>query len=277
MCEAIDGRLIFFLPHDGVTIIGTTDDDTFELPEDIQPTWDEVAYLYEGASHVYPAIRRESPSLTYWGVRPTLYARGQYEDMLPRSHVVIDHARVDGVEGAVSIAGGKLATYRIMAAETTDMICTKLGNPATCRTADQPMVGAELVDPATECPTLARIRPGLVERLYRRYGSGIRTLEAMVVDDPQSGRFLDPAADLTEAELRYAVTHEWVRTVGDLSRRTGWGSAHRATESAVHHVVRVMGELMEWDGEQRMMESSRFVEAQLLAAAPLSAWKGEGS
>lgn len=272
MCDAIDGRQIFFVPHGDVTIVGATDDDTFESPEHLVPTTDEVAYLKEGVAHVYPAIAKEVPSLTYWGARPTLYGRGQTEDSLSRAHRVIDHAQTDAVEGVVSIAGGKLATYRMMSEETTDAICKKLGHPMGCLTADQKLVGAEPVDFQRGCHALTQVHPELPGRLYHRYGSGVREIEESVTDSPEWGTVLDAPSGLTEAEVRYVIQHEWVRTLGDLSRRTGWGATRIASDEAVHRVVRVMGNVLDWDSEQFSVELNRFVDSQTKAAAPLSAW-----
>lgn len=272
MCDAIDGRLIFFLPHGDVTIVGATDDDTFELPDNLAPLADEVSYLKEGVSHLYPAIAKEVPSLTYWGVRPTLHARGQTEDFLSREHRVFDHAQTDSVDGVVSIAGGKLATYRIMSEETTDVICKKLGHLAECLTSEKKLVGAEPVDFLNGCHALSKVHAALPWRLYHRYGSEVRAIEASVVDSPELGRILDAKDGLTEAETRYVVKNEWVRTLGDLSRRTGWGATRIVLNEDVHRVVLAMGSILDWDGEQILVETNRFVDAQARAAAPLSAW-----
>lgn len=275
MCRAIDGRLIFFLPHGNMTIVGTTDDDTFESPDHIRPLPDEVAYLREGVAHAYPAMASETPGMTYWGVRPTLYGRGQMEDALSRAHKIFDHAKTDGVDGIVSIAGGKLATYRVMSQETTDVICRRLGHKAICRTAEMPLVGADPVDLAREFPALSKLRSGTVSQLYHRYGSEIRAIEAMLADTPAWGRVLDEGTGLTEVELRYVVDREWVCTLGDLSRRTGWGTTQVASDEAVHHVVRAMGAVMDWDSEQFLVEANRFTEAQQIATSPLAAWQGD--
>lgn len=273
MCTAIDGRLIFFLPHGDMTIVGTTDDDSFESPDHIRPHPDEVAYLREGVAHIYPAIVRETPTMTYWGVRPTLYGRGQMEDALSRAHKIFDHEKTDGVTGIVSLAGGKLATYRVMAEETTDVICNKLGRTVTCRTAVEPLVGASPVDLQHDFPKLTQLRPGLVTQLYHRYGSEIRLIEDMLVAEPGWGRVLDEVSGLTEVELRYGVEREWVQTLGDLNRRTEWGAAQVVPDDVVHRVVRAMGEILDWDSEQFLVEANRFVEAQQVAAAPLAAWR----
>ena len=273
MCHAIDGRLVFFLPHSGSTIIGTTDDDTFELPEDIVPQIDEVAYLREGVAHVYPEIANESPGMTYWGVRPTLYSRGQYEDDLSRAHRIFDHSVLDNIDGIVSLAGGKLATYRMMAEETTDVICRKLGVRAACQTDTQLLAGADSMDWARACPLITQIDPHLPRLLYHRYGSEIRVMEEMVQEAPTMARMLDAASLLTEVEVRYVVQREWVKTVMDVGRRTSWGTSHTVSQTAALEVSRVVADELSWDGEQQIFETNRFFEAQDKATAPLVGWQ----
>ena len=63
--------------------------------------------------------------------------------MIRRSHVVIDHAAQDGVDDFVSIVGGKLTTYRLMAEQTVDLVMRKLGTSARCTTADEVLPGQE--------------------------------------------------------------------------------------------------------------------------------------
>lgn len=273
MCHAIDGRLIFSVPHSGSTIIGTTDDDTFELPEEIVPQMDEVSYLQEGISHLYPNISRESPGMTYWGVRPTLYGRGQYEDDLSRDHKIFDHAKLDSIDGIVSIAGGKLATYRIMSEETTDFICRKLGVNVRCVTAEKLLHGADPIDLTRECPTLNKLHPDLVKRLYHRYGSDITVMETMVQERPALARILDPISMLTDVEVRYVVEHEWVRSLTGVGRRTTWGTAQSVTQETALDVAKIMSEELTWDGEQRVYEANRFFLGQEKAIAPLHGWR----
>ena len=84
----------------------------------------------------------------YAGVRP-LYAAdlggqaaaGRGDREISRSHVVIDHDARDGVTNFVSIVGGKLSTYRLMAEQTADVVCAKLGIDQPCSTADEVLPG----------------------------------------------------------------------------------------------------------------------------------------
>jgi glycerol-3-phosphate dehydrogenase len=99
-----------------------------------------------------PAVRDCETIRTWWGVRP-LYApdedsRGSHSGGsganrgISRGFFVLDHAS-DDVDNFVSIVGGKLTSYRLMAEETADLVADRLGVDEPCRTATEPLPGAE--------------------------------------------------------------------------------------------------------------------------------------
>src|SRR5260370_22140745 len=148
--ESIDGRDLLMVSHAGFTLLGTTDDDFYGDLDSVDVLEDEVDYLLQAFERVFPAIRSFRPVRTTSGVRPTLFKWRRYEDELSRRYQIFDHA-TEGVEGFVTIAGGKLSMYRLMAEETSDAVCRKLGHPAPCVTATQPLPRSESdMEPADE-------------------------------------------------------------------------------------------------------------------------------
>jgi glycerol-3-phosphate dehydrogenase len=137
-----DGDIV--VPRGGEAVLGTTsvgvdDPDDFERSEgEIERTVAECAAMCPAADG---PVRR-----TYWGVRP-LYAPDEADDTraVSRGFALLDHA-TDGAAGLFTVVGGKLTTYRRMAAATADAVCDRLGVSASCRTADRPLPGAD--DPA---------------------------------------------------------------------------------------------------------------------------------
>jgi glycerol-3-phosphate dehydrogenase len=130
-----DGDIM--VPVHTVAILGTTElrvDD----PDHYDIDREEVQELIQQGELLFPTLRRMRLLRAYAGVRP-LYseepAGGSDGREIPRSHVVLDHERRDGVANFVSIVGGKLTTYRLMAEQTADLVCTKLGIDAPCTTA----------------------------------------------------------------------------------------------------------------------------------------------
>jgi glycerol-3-phosphate dehydrogenase len=128
-----DGDIV--VPVGPVSILGTTDRTMDELDR-YEITAEEVRAIVAAAADMIPAAARRRILRCYAGPRP-VYDPSQdraASRALTRAHTVIDHAPA-GVEGFVSIVGGKLTTCRLMAEETADVVCRKLGVTAPCRTA----------------------------------------------------------------------------------------------------------------------------------------------
>ena len=169
--ESIDGRDLLMVSHAGFTLLGTTDDDFYGDLDSVDVLEDEVDYLLQAFERVFPSIRAYRPARTTTGVRPTLFKWRRYEDELSRRYEVIDHSR-DGAEGFVTIAGGKLSMYRLMAEQTSDMVCRKLGHEAPCLTATRPLPGNESeLEPAAELGVRFGITALAAMRLQTRQGS----------------------------------------------------------------------------------------------------------
>jgi glycerol-3-phosphate dehydrogenase len=144
-CEyPADGDII--VPAHTVCVIGTTDEpapdpDALEIP----PA--EIQQMLDDGEKLVPGFR-ESRALRVWvGARPLFEETvGQPAPAdtrhMSRAFTLLDHAKRDGVEGLVTITGGKLTTYRLMAERTVDAVCSKLGVTATCRTAVEPLPGS---------------------------------------------------------------------------------------------------------------------------------------
>lgn len=134
-----DGDLV--VPVGPVSILGTTSR-TLDV-DDYEITADEARGIVREAAMMVPAAATQRVLRVYAGARP-IYAPGQDRGasrQLSRSHTVLDHA-ADGVENFVSIVGGKLTTFRLMAEQTADVVCARLGVTAPCRTAEEPLPAA---------------------------------------------------------------------------------------------------------------------------------------
>lgn len=219
ICTAVDGRQMFLMPHENESIVGTTDDDWYGDPDDLEATQDEVEYLLEGAASLVPGVRRARITRAWCGLRTTVYAYGPNEDALSREHQLLDGA-ADGAAGLLSIVGGKLASYRAQSEEAADRIEALLGRPVTpCRTHEEPLPGGdEVPDPAAlarELPVAAAV----AARLVYRHGGRAREICAMVRDDPRLGLVLCRDEGILAAEVVYCARHEHVRRLQDLRRR----------------------------------------------------------
>lgn len=130
-----DGDLV--VPVGTVSILGTTSR-TVDTLGGYEVNREEVLSVVEAAAQMLPRIESARAIRVYAGARP-LYDPAQDRNAsrsLSRSHTIVDHA-ASGVEGFVSIVGGKLTTYRLMAEQGADAVCRKLGNVVPCRTAEE--------------------------------------------------------------------------------------------------------------------------------------------
>ena len=261
--ESVDGRDLLMVSHAGFTLLGTTDDDFYGDLDSVDVVEDEVDYLLQAFERVFPSIRRYRPVRTTAGVRPTLFKWRRYEDELSRRYEVIDHAS-DGVEGFVTIAGGKLSMYRLMAELTSDAVCRKLGHQAPCTTATAPLPGNESdMEPATELARRHGIPALAAVKLQSRHGSRAEK----VLEGASPGRLVCRCEPLTEAELAYSARQEQVRSLADAFRRVSLAAGPCAGAACVLRASEVIGGELGWSASQRFDAAREFVRGAWLGRA----------
>jgi glycerol-3-phosphate dehydrogenase len=224
-------RYVFALPQErGLVYLGITDEPvTGPVPDD-DPVPDpaEVQQLLATVNQVLdvPLTQRDLVG-AYAGLRPLVLPAsagtgpGDATADLSRRHLL----RWDGQ--VLTVVGGKLTTYRAMAADAVDAVVARLGRGARRSPTNRlPLVGA------APAPALARV--GAPARLVRRYGTEAPVVAGLGGDPVVEGR------PETVGELRFAVRAEGARSVADLlDRRTRIGlvSAERAAAVEVAAAV----------------------------------------
>jgi glycerol-3-phosphate dehydrogenase len=138
-----DGDIL--VPIRTVSVIGTTDQHTDD-PDDHTVDEHEVDQMFDDGEKLVPGFRSARALRVWTGVRP-LFEDAKAPDTdtrdVTRAHALLDHEQRDGVRGFVTITGGKLTTFRMMAQETVDAVCRHLGSPRPCATATEPLPGSE--------------------------------------------------------------------------------------------------------------------------------------
>ena len=138
-----DGDII--VPIRTVSVIGTTDERQ-EDPDDLPVTQAEVDQMLDDGETLVPGFR-EARALRVWaGVRPLFQdekADATDSRDVSRSHALLDHRERDGVDGFLTITGGKLTTFRLMAQHTVDKMCEQLGEDRPCTTATTELPASE--------------------------------------------------------------------------------------------------------------------------------------
>ncbi len=146
--------------------------------------------------------------------------------------------------GLISVSGGKLTTYRRMAADAVDAAMDRLDRRGRSRTKKLRLLGAEGYQEPTTTDTAAHLR--------RRYGTLAREVEALIAATPELAEPLVPGLPYVGAEAVYAARHEMARSLDDvLSRRTRARLMDRsATSEAAPAVARLIAPEMGWDDSE---------------------------
>jgi glycerol-3-phosphate dehydrogenase len=267
--RGIDGRDMFTFPHEQNSMAGTTDDDFYGDLDQIEVSEDEVAYVMQAMERSIPSIRRHRVIHTTQGVRPTLYGFGQNEDELSRDFAVIDHAR-DGAPGFFTIAGGKLAAYRLMAESASDRLCAVLGVREPCRTARTPLPGSDAPLDVVAVARRFRAPVPAVVRLGFRHGAHAARVLALAErgPEPAAPRAVCGCEPVLDAELVHAARCEAVRTLGDCAFRVRLGVGACQGASCAPQAAGLLADALDWPAERAAAELAAFAAERWRAAAP---------
>ncbi len=209
------------VPGDTVCIIGTTSTKVpYEECDHIAVTPDEVDLLLAEGAKLAPCLAETRILRAYAGVRPLVSADNDPSGRnISRGIVCLDHETRDGIKGFVTITGGKLMTYRLMAEMATDAVCRKLGLEAACTTASTPLPGSEpgglekIARKIWEMPTTAQ------KASVGRFGSRAAELDF----DDDKGSLVCECEQVSMGEVDAAIANLEVNNLVDLRRRTRFG------------------------------------------------------
>jgi len=254
LTSPLDGRVIFILPWGDLSVVGTTDTDVAAVEEEPLADSDDVTYLLRSANAFFPDARLGlGDVVSAWaGFRPLLAAPGATSTAaVPREHRVVESA-----SGLMTVAGGKLTTYRSMAAEVVDRVARRLRRldgravPPRARTDLEPLPGGEVAD----LDVLVRdlVQEGLDDRLAQalvgRYGTEAVGIANLALREPALGRALVAGHPVIAAEVVHQARREMAMTVADvLVRRTHLFHRHagQAVEAAPT-VAQLLAEELGW-------------------------------
>ncbi len=260
-----DGRTFFVLPWQGLTLVGTTDQDYRGDPAAVTCTDEERAYLLEETRRVLPdaAVEASAVLAEFAGVRPLVSADGVSASAVNRGDLV-----EESVNGLISIAGGKFTTARAVAERVVDLAAKRLGSFRSheCRTATTPLAGGRSVSTdEREAWTTRATKLGLdatqIEALSRTYGARLGALLDLTAE--RGAERLHPELPWIISQVDWAVEQEMARTVDDVLRRRlpiALGPYRRDPE-VIRRVAERMGVLLGWDSAAKRDHLERYLAA----------------
>ncbi|MCR5077651.1 MAG: anaerobic glycerol-3-phosphate dehydrogenase subunit A [Prevotella sp.] len=206
------------VPDDTVCVIGTTSDRVpFDTVDNLKITPEEVDLLIKEGEKLAPSLSTTRILRAYAGVRPLVAADNDPTGRsISRGIICIDHEQRDGLTGLITITGGKMMTYRLMAEKATDLACRKLGVSKPCETATMPLPGTAGKDadhPRHTYTTAHNAAKG-------RQGNRVQEVAETSVDDRS---LVCECEEVSVGEVRYAIEQLHVHDLVNLRRRTRMG------------------------------------------------------
>ncbi|KAH8677285.1 glycerol-3-phosphate dehydrogenase [Xylariales sp. PMI_506] len=278
-----DGRVIFFLPWQGNTIAGTTDEPTTISPNPL-PDEKSIQWILNEVSHyLSPDINvRRGDVLAAWsGIRPLVKdPKAKNTESLVRNHL-IDVSD----SGLITCAGGKWTTYRQMAEECVDEAIKVFNLPTqpfpnaprvsgteavddgaildgSCQTHNVRLIGAHGFSKTLFIHIIQHfgIETEVAKHLTESYGDRAWTVAAMckATDKrfPAKGERISELYPFVDGEIRYAVRHEYAQTAVDvIARRTRLAFLNaQAALDALPKIIDIMSEELKWDSKRQENE-----------------------
>ena len=268
LTSPIDGRVMFVLPWDDLSYIGTTDSDDDVSPDEVRATADDVVYLLRSANAFFPHARLSPADVvaSWAGLRPLLRPPRD----VTASAASREHRVVESPSGLVTIAGGKLTTYRVMARDVVDRVAARLreldGRPRAPRvpTDRLPLPGGETADleGLVKAATDRGASDQTARHLVARYGSESAAVLNLVDRDRALGRPIVAGRPALWAEVAHAVEREMAVRLSDvLVRRLHlfYATSDQGVPAA-RPVAEWLAEPLGWDAPRRAEEVAAYQE-----------------
>ncbi len=257
------------VPGDTISLIGTTSSKVpFDEVDNMYVTADEVDLLLREGAKLAPSLVHTRILRAYAGVRPLVASDDDPSGRsVSRGIVVLDHAVRDGLEGFITITGGKLMTYRLMAEWTTDLICKKLHLAACCVTADMPLPGSRAAEEQIErhlhtVPVTQRFSA------IQRHGE---MAEQVDTHDARNRSLVCECEEVSVGEVGYALNELDVTNLVDLRRRTRVGMGTCQGELCACRAAGLLAEAGKYCARRAKQDLAHFINERWKGMAPV-AW-----
>ncbi len=256
-----DHRILFAIPWGTHTYVGTTDTDDAGDPDRVAADAEDIDYLMQVLQRDFPGqqITPDDIVSTWAGLRPLIDERGAEDaSSVSREHRIDVHD-----DGLIAVAGGKLTTYRRMAAEVLEAARARLRLKGVqmeqCRTHKHPLMGGG-VPPRASRDLERALGPDACADLQRRYGSDWDAVAQLAASGERLAEVVVPGLPYRVADLVHAMREECALTLDDLlCRRTEiFLKAPDQGLECLDRVAELAAAELGWDARRRALEMDRY-------------------
>ncbi len=279
-----DKRMVFAIPRFDVVYIGTTDTNYDKNLKDPEVTMEDVRYLIASINRITPSVhlKVEDVESVWAGLRPLIHEEGKSPSELSRKDEIF-HSN----SGLLSIAGGKLTGYRLMAKEVVDIIVKRIEKEEkksfdNCKSKNIKLSGADFdfeictdnleqyIDDVYKKAGELKISKDDFIKLFYRYGSNILEIGNMAKEYIIHN--VESFEAWIRAEVWYSVHYEMTSSISDyFVRRTGM--IHFFVEeiqTQMGIVVDEMQKQLRWSDEEKDIQVQNFKKEYELATKFMS-------
>jgi glycerol-3-phosphate dehydrogenase len=243
-----DGDII--VPIKTVSVIGTTDIKIAD-PDEMPVTQVEVDAMLDDGERLVPGFRQARALRVWAGVRPLFQdeksgpAAADTRDV-SRTHAVVDHLERDGIRGLLTMSGGKLTTYRLMAQDLVDAMCRQLGDERPCTTAEA-------------------VPPGNEDRELYTIGSRLRAREETL----QEEQLICECELIGRRRLEQTMRERATTNLDDIRRSLRLGMGPCQGGFCIYRATGILHEVDELDGAQASESLRHFLEERWKGGYPI--------
>ncbi|GIP34755.1 glycerol-3-phosphate dehydrogenase/oxidase [Paenibacillus sp. J2TS4] len=282
-----DGRMIFVIPRDGKTYIGTTDTFYKDAIEEPRTTDADRDYLIDAVNAAFNNVNLKSSDVeSMWsGLRPLIHEDGKKPSEVSRKDEIFV-----AESGLITIAGGKLTGFRKMAEKVVDLVAKQLmsaegGSYLPCSTDQEVISGGETGGVSYEEYKERIIQDGeqlglareTAAYLYSRYGSNTPVIYNNIREWEKEGS-INTEQKALMAEVHYCIDNEMAASAVDfIVRRTGllFFNVARAKEIS-ESVLHIMAERLGWNEAETAHQKERLDHAfETVQVVPAKAYQGQ--
>ena len=240
------------MPWRGHSLIGTTDKEYVGDPDNYKVSRESIAEVINGVNENYgKKITEADIKFAYGGLRPLVDDQTEGSYNTSRRYEVYDNAS-DGIEGMITVEGGKYTTSRSLANEVLKMISKKLNRTLSDSVSDNLYLsGCEIRD-MKQFMIKQRLNykdfsKQTIEYVSRNYGTDSKIVFQIARDNNRYAEVVSHDGEIL-AEVVYAVQYESARTLKDIMmRRTGIGTLGYPGEVIVKKIALLAAEMLGWD------------------------------
>lgn len=261
-----EGRHVMMIPWRNHTLIGTTDKEYNGHPDEYKVTKQSIQELLNEINANYDSekLKFEDIQFTYGGLRPLVDNQTEASYESSRKYEIFDNSK-DGLDGLITIEGGKYTTSRKLASSALKVVSKKLRrNLGKSITSKNYLIDSDITNMESFIKQLVLRYPlfseATINYVGRNYGLQCHTIFRLAMHDKPLAQVLTEDGEIL-AEVVYVIKKEMAYTLSDIFfRRTGIGTLGYPGDQAFNKVVEIAKEHLNWDDQKTQEEINKVMQ-----------------